>query len=294
MRRVRPLHAAARVLLRCYPRAWRDRYGAEVADILDRHPITPFTLVDLALSALDARRHPDLAPGEVLAASHRTRSGLVSIFVAYLVFAPCWAAVLSVRDPLPPWEAAMALHGDLYLGVSAVQLAGAVAFLALLAGGIPVLLAAFARAAHTGDREVVRRFGVALAALAVFVALVGAATVGWFVPLNDALGPAPVSLVFAAAVLAALVVGGVAVAQILWRGEIDAPILRLATYAGIIVVGAMLACLASSALLSWLVLSEAPALGAPTAALLPMALASAWSVAALLRTPRHGTAAGHA
>ena len=283
MTRVRPLRAAAHGILRLYPRTWRDRYGAELADILDQHRITPFTLGDLALSALDARWHADLAPGEVLAASHRTRSSLVSIFVAYLVFAPCWAAVLSVRDPLPPWEAAIALHRDLWLGVSAVQLAGAVAFLALLAGGIPVLVAAFARAVHTGDREVARQIGVALAALAVFVALVGAATVGWFVPLNDALGPGLVSLVFAAAVLAALVVGGVAVAQILWRSEIDAAVLRFAIGAGVIVVAAMVTCLAASAALSWLVVFDAPDLGAPTAALLPMALVTAWSAAALRR-----------
>lgn len=294
LRRVAPLRAAAHLLVATYPRAWHDRYGAELADILDRTPISALTLFDLALAALDARRHPELAPAVVLTASHRARSGLVSIFLAYLVFALCWAAVLSVRDPLPLWEAAMVHHRDLWLSVSAVQLTGALAFLALLAGGITVLAAAFVRAVHTGNQDVLRWLGVAFAALAVFVACVGAATVGWFVPLNHAVGAAAVSLAFAATVLTALLVGAGAVARVIWCSEIDPRLLRLALRAGVIVVVAMGACLAASVTLGALVMVDAPSIGAPTAALLPMALVTAWSVAALRGTRSPTTAAGSA
>lgn len=47
-----------RWLLRCYPRAWRRRYGVEFAALLRRHPLTPPVILDVLRGALDAyQRH---------------------------------------------------------------------------------------------------------------------------------------------------------------------------------------------------------------------------------------------
>jgi len=43
------------LLIRCYPAAWRDRYGDEFASILDERPLGPFDVADILLGALDAR-----------------------------------------------------------------------------------------------------------------------------------------------------------------------------------------------------------------------------------------------
>ena len=48
-------------LLRLYPRAWRERYGAELADLLARERLTPRLALDLLTGALDAQLHPQLA-----------------------------------------------------------------------------------------------------------------------------------------------------------------------------------------------------------------------------------------
>jgi DNA-binding PadR family transcriptional regulator len=45
-------------LLCLYPRPWRRRYAAEVGSVLEQHPITFLTLLDLLRGALNARLHP--------------------------------------------------------------------------------------------------------------------------------------------------------------------------------------------------------------------------------------------
>jgi hypothetical protein len=45
------------LLVRLYPRAWRRRYGDELAALLEDRPPGPFDVADLALGALDAHLH---------------------------------------------------------------------------------------------------------------------------------------------------------------------------------------------------------------------------------------------
>ena len=44
-------------LVRLYPAAWRDRYGDELAALLEDRPPGPFDIADLLLGAIDARLH---------------------------------------------------------------------------------------------------------------------------------------------------------------------------------------------------------------------------------------------
>jgi hypothetical protein len=45
------------LLIRLYPARWRDRYGDELAAILEDRPVGPFDAADLVLGALDAHLH---------------------------------------------------------------------------------------------------------------------------------------------------------------------------------------------------------------------------------------------
>ena len=47
-------------LLRLYPKAWRSRYGAELASILDAQPPGLMDRLDLVRGAFDAHLHPEL------------------------------------------------------------------------------------------------------------------------------------------------------------------------------------------------------------------------------------------
>jgi hypothetical protein len=49
-------------LLGMYPKAWRDRYGHELLEILEGQHMTPGTILDIVAGALDARLHPRLLP----------------------------------------------------------------------------------------------------------------------------------------------------------------------------------------------------------------------------------------
>lgn len=49
-------------LLRLYPRAWRERYGDEVALLLESEPRSLRRVVDLVAGAVDARLNPQWTP----------------------------------------------------------------------------------------------------------------------------------------------------------------------------------------------------------------------------------------
>jgi hypothetical protein len=46
-----------RLLVRLYPRIWRERYGDELAALLEERPSGPFDVADVLLGALDAHLH---------------------------------------------------------------------------------------------------------------------------------------------------------------------------------------------------------------------------------------------
>jgi hypothetical protein len=47
----------SRLLVRLYPRAWRERYGSEFEALLEERPLGPFDVADVFLAAFDARLH---------------------------------------------------------------------------------------------------------------------------------------------------------------------------------------------------------------------------------------------
>jgi hypothetical protein len=85
------------VLVRLYPRAWSDQYGAELADVLSARPLTARVLADVVGSALLQRvRATDVA----------TRAGLAMLLVTFVAFAwnvaapPPYAAQTNARIPV--------------------------------------------------------------------------------------------------------------------------------------------------------------------------------------------------
>lgn len=283
MTRTPRLAGPARSLIGLYPRAWRARFGDELGEVITQHDVTLFTLLDLLVGAVDAHRHPELLPAEVLSMSTRLRSSLVSILVSAVVFAVAWGAVLSVRDPLPAWLAATVAHPDFRLAIGVVQITGLVALLAIAAGGLPLLGSALRLAARTSDRRVVLPLAIASLAFLAFVGLFVAAVAGWVGPLGDTLGRGVASLLWAAVVLVSVAIGLAAVARAVRHAEPDARVVGLTLRVGAVAVGAMWLGVLSSLALIAAVASEAPDIGAPAAALLPMIAASSWAALALRR-----------
>ena len=105
--------ARARVLLRLYPRAWRERYGDELLELVAETGLTWFVVVDVILSACAQRLRALLAmrrrESERLA---EFRRGAVVPAGAALLDVICFVALagsvvtlfVMVGAPWPPWN----------------------------------------------------------------------------------------------------------------------------------------------------------------------------------------------
>lgn len=93
-------------ILHLYPPAWRERYEAEMAALLEQHHITPWTVLDLLVGALDARLDPhyrrarQLLPLRRFQTSWRLVIGaLVAFWIALLPW--FWMSVLGISPLIP-------------------------------------------------------------------------------------------------------------------------------------------------------------------------------------------------
>ena len=119
------------LLIRLYPARWRERYGDELAAILDDRPVGPFDAADLLLGALDAHLH---LRGLGAASEHRKgfamslRIGGVAAVVGGLV----WLFVLAgsvINDGRDDADAAFAIG----MGVIVATVATLIALIGLSA-----------------------------------------------------------------------------------------------------------------------------------------------------------------
>ena len=148
-------------LLRLYPRAWRERYGDEFAELLSARPPSVRDRVDIVRGALDARVHPQLATAPtprtaakrdwLLAIAGVTTGVLFSTWAAIIVaFSPRWGELSSVDNTVLAMSYAAGMLGALL--------------------GIGVLLGAAFR--HVEDMGALGLIGAAIAALG-FLAFAG-------------------------------------------------------------------------------------------------------------------------
>lgn len=251
-------------LLRLYPRAWRDRYGDEVTSVLAEHHVTYWTALDLVLGAIDAHLHGDLLPRRLTSMAHRIRSSEIAIFCAFVLFAVAWLPLRLVRDPLPIWETAVAKHPALFTALGVLDLASLIAALAVLAGGLPLLVSALKQAVVARRWRLLALFGIPLLAAAALGA-VGLADIPWssVSQSGEVRMLQPVAVQLALILLLLVAVGGsaAAIATAVGRSEVSDRALRFALLpAGVATTALALGLLAAVAL-NALIFTEAPAVG---------------------------------
>jgi hypothetical protein len=100
-----------RLLIRCYPRRWRARYGAEFAL---RRALTPFDVADVLLGAFDAHLH---LRGHVIGSMDGTGFGMSQRVAGYTAI---WAGIL--------WLFALVGYSSLFI------VGAAIAFVVALVG----------------------------------------------------------------------------------------------------------------------------------------------------------------
>ncbi|KPV44112.1 hypothetical protein [Alicyclobacillus ferrooxydans] len=156
-------------LLRLYPRAWRERYEEEMLGLLEQHKVTPVTVVDLLVGALDANLNYNGIAEGVTYMADRLRTGIVMIFCAFMLFGVGWSMLQRLTDPLNQFNAIATSHPEFRVLFDADFIAGCLSFLAFLIGGLPVFFISVRRAIKHKQKNVLMPFGVALSCLVISV-----------------------------------------------------------------------------------------------------------------------------
>ncbi|EPZ44494.1 hypothetical protein [Alicyclobacillus acidoterrestris] len=152
-------------LLRLYPRAWRERYEQEMLVLLEEHKITPATVLDLLIGALDAHLNYNGVTEGVTYMVNRLRTGVVMIFCAFMLFGVGWSMLQRLTDPLNQFNAVAMYHPEFRVLFDADFIAGCLSFLAFLIGGLPVFFISLRRAIKHRQKNVLIPFAVALSCL---------------------------------------------------------------------------------------------------------------------------------
>ena len=135
-----------RSLLHLYPRAWRGRYGDEVLAMLEQRPLSFTDGINLFFGALDAHLHPHLGTTDmslyerILAMFATLRRSVLTIFCAFIVFILAGWGFQKMTE-YDDFQQAARMHSIVGLSFNLVVIGGAVAFLAVVAGGLPVVIA---------------------------------------------------------------------------------------------------------------------------------------------------------
>lgn len=109
-----------------YPRAWRDRYGAELDALLEDHPPSLGDRLDLIRGAFDAHRHPELV-ADVSSNVRDADDGIVTrrLGVAGLAGAAAWAVAWLVMSTAPLVDDGTVAYRDGAAAMPILLLAGA-------------------------------------------------------------------------------------------------------------------------------------------------------------------------
>ncbi len=296
-----------RWLLYLYPQAWRARYEEEFLALLEACPLSPWTIWDVCLGAIDAHLHLETVTGRMFPFMNKLRTTEVIVFCAYIGFV---VAGLGFGKLVEYDDFQELLHSNTGVAVSYWTLyAGAFAALAaVLVGGLPLAFAAARYAIAAKRWRLLALFAVPPVSLALWIA---------FIFLAEALNPHPAPVLSRPLLLRIAEGGGVfglfglaaiastaAVCIVIIRSDISEKLFRFARIPAIIAVLAMVVMFV--AVLAYGITANAadPVLFAANEGIMAtntmlslililamMAIATAVAVAALIRGRRPGAAA---
>jgi hypothetical protein len=93
------------LLLRLYPRAWRERYGEELSAQLDvQRPLRIGIVADLVRGALDAHLHPLRRDNSTIRSSHTSDRGMIAARAAVAWSPVAAVAVAAVMVLIDFWQ----------------------------------------------------------------------------------------------------------------------------------------------------------------------------------------------
>lgn len=196
----------------------------------------------------------------------RLRNDEIAVFCAFILFALAWLPLQGIRDPLPVWENAVRPHPEIRAAFVVVQIAGFVAFLAVVAGGLPYLALLATRTLRARRRDVLLLLTVPFLSMAMLAGYGLLASSAWTqrqaAAPNAPFTPLAVALQLGLVVVVGFAIVGstTAIAVAVVRSEPDERMVRYARIPAILTTLAMASGFGGTLALSILTLVEAPAL----------------------------------
>jgi hypothetical protein len=236
----------AALLVRAYPRSWRERYGDEVLAWVGEGGLGPARALDLVRGAMDVRLHPELVEKGLIRMVERLRGSVLGVLCGYAVFVVAGAGYQKLTE-YEDFTAAANRHAALGATSRTIVVASVVALVAMVVAGAPIGLATV-RQALAGRRALWRPLG--LVALALLWTAGTLALMAWRAR-SSPLPPGTMASVsevagWLASLLLAVTVGVAAAVTAVRRSELGLGLLRLGTAAVAVVAAAMLVMLGAT------------------------------------------------
>ncbi|MBV9819981.1 MAG: hypothetical protein JOZ07_16745 [Solirubrobacterales bacterium] len=153
-------------LLSLYPEPWRERYGEEMAALLDETPPSIAAILDLLRGALSAHLRP-LAPAAPATRARGTIAHVLGCFIVFCVAGSGFAKTTENDDDTEHVHRLLGISHSFIL-VAAVIAAGALALAAA-----PLAIASLAHARRTREPNLMRLIATPPAAIGMFAGSVG-------------------------------------------------------------------------------------------------------------------------
>lgn len=162
-------------LMRLYPPEWRERYGEEFLALLDQRPYTFGNWIDVLLGAIDANLRPQISgslSGNAILTVNRLLSSIMVGFCAYSAFVVAGLAFYGMVDD-SPFIPVMRSHFEFRSAWNIVAFASALALLAIIIGGGPIVLAVLRQSLLTKRKDLLLLLLTPVFALVALVAFWG-------------------------------------------------------------------------------------------------------------------------
>lgn len=209
-----------RMLLRCYPPTWRERYEPEMTAVLEQHQISACTWLDLLRGAVDARLDPAFA-GRLGPMMARLRRSEIVVFCSFVAFFIAGVGFQKMTEDAVH-AGVMGAHFSVSVGYYLVIAGAVVAGLSVLAGGAPLGLELVRQVIRDRRRDLLGLLAVPIA-LCLAVIGFGAAVAQQHKTIDSALVRS--LIVFT---VVAIAVSGAALSLAVARAEVSEASLRIA------------------------------------------------------------------
>jgi hypothetical protein len=163
--------ATARRLVFLYPRVWRERYEEEFLALLEEKPASAKDVIDVVFGALDAWFWPQTATERRAVVVEKMRGSLLLVLWAWALLV---AAGVGLQKMTEYEDFVRVARDNVLVGLAyyVVVVGAALAFAAVVVGGLPVAFAALRNALAERRRDVPLLFCVPPLTLAGFVGYV--------------------------------------------------------------------------------------------------------------------------